>query len=200
MRTPNSKCVICEKPLYRRPFELKRVRHVACMAHRGEAQHREGLTDKQQAGLALGREKGTNHLDGIPKSPESNRRRAESIKRWCADNPAQAIARAEKNRAEGHYLWKGGSSKLNNSIRRMTESRRWMDRIKERDRSCVRCRGVGDLESHHLIPLARLIERLNVKSREDARRNAAELWDLANGVTLCIRCHYKEHGRAYAGQ
>jgi len=198
MRTPNTKCCICGKPLYRRPGALKRVRYVACMEHRAEAQRQAGLTDAQKAALKLGRPKGTNHLEGIPKSEESNRKRSKSIARWCAENRDKVMERARQTRDLNHYLWNGGSSRLNISIRQMTENRHWVDAIKARDGACVHCGTTEKMESHHVEPLAEMIERLGITSRKDARRHAAELWNLDNGVTLCQPCHYNEHGREYA--
>ncbi len=197
MRTPNSECVICEKPLYRRPFELSATRYVACMEHRAEAQRMAGLTAGQQKALALGRRSGTNHLNGVPKSAESKRKRAASMRQWCADNPDKVAARGAKTRGEAHYQWKGGASKLNLSIRQMTENRRWMDAVKERDGRCVRCQSVADLESHHVKPLSQIIDEFGITSRADARLYASEVWDIDNGITLCMRCHYGEHGRAH---
>ena len=189
--------MICSKPLYRRPFELAKVRHVACMEHRAEAQRREGQTDSQKAALVLGRPKGTNHLEGIPKSEASKQKRSTAIKRWCDENPADVVERSKKTRGSNHYNWKGGSSRLNTSIRQMNENRKWMDAVKERDRCCLGCGEVENLESHHIIELAVLLVNLNVASRREARE-CLELWDLANGETLCRRCHYKRHRRTYA--
>lgn len=198
MRTPNVSCILCGKPLYRRPNELARVRYVACMAHRSEAQKVVGVTDRQQAGLSLGRGKGTNHRAGYQHRLESRAKASESHKRFCAEHPDRVADRAEKTRGERHYRWKGGTSRLNTSIRQMTENRRWMDAIKRRDGCCVRCGSVQRLESHHLKPLAELIEGLGIKNRDDARKHAAILWDFSNGETLCESCHYAEHGRRAA--
>ena len=195
-RTPNTTCIVCGKPLYRRPFEMKKTRFAACMLHRAEAQVLIGITNVQKAALSLGRKKGTNHLEGIPKSEESKRKRSEAMTRWCAENPELVKARGAKTRGANHYRWNGGSSRLNNSIRRMTEHRKWMGAVKERDRQCAQCGSTETLESHHVVELAVLISEHNVKNRKDAR-NTPELWDLDNGITLCQECHYKEHGREY---
>ena len=198
MRTPNCECIVCSKPLYRRPGELSRVRHVACMEHRAEAQRRDGQTKAQLAALALGREKGTNHLDGIPKSEESKCKRSKSIARWCRENPDKLKKRSEKTRGPNHYRWNGGASKLNISIRQMTENRRWMDNVKKRDGACVKCGSTSNMESHHIKPLSNMLKVLRIKSRDDAREHADKLWCLDNGITLCQKCHYKEHRRTYA--
>lgn len=194
MRTPNCKCVICGKPLYRRPSELAKVRWVACLEHRDEAKRLFGVTEAQKNALGLGREKGTNHLNGIPKSEESNKKRSISIKQKLEQFPEIAIERGKKIRGESHYRWNGGSSRLNVSIRTMNENRKWMDAIKARDKTCVRCGSTENLESHHIVPLAELIEKFGIKNREDAR-DCDALWGLTNGITLCRKCHYEEHGR-----
>lgn len=196
MRTPNCKCVVCGKPLYRRPNELRRVRHVACFQHRNEAQMRSGITEAQYGGLALGRPKGTNNRIGYTHKATSKRKASQANRTYWRAHPDLAIARGAKTRDELHYNWKGGSSKLNKSIRQMHEHRKWMDAIKARDGQCTQCGSLTQLESHHIVELAVLIARHGVKNRVDARQCAA-LWDLDNGQTLCEQCHYAAHGRRY---
>lgn len=174
---------------------MARKRYAACMACRSEAQKTAGITDAQNSGLSSGRVKGTNHRTGYSHRPESKQKASASIKQFYARHPELAIKRAEGNRGENHYRWKGGSSKLNTSIRQMTENRKWMEAIKTRDARCVRCGSIDELEAHHIVSLAELIERLEIRSRADARMYADTLWDMANGETLCKKCHYIEHGR-----
>jgi 5-methylcytosine-specific restriction endonuclease McrA len=169
---------------------------VACLEHRDEAKRLFPVTKKQIEALKLGREKGTNHLEGIPKSEASKVKRSISAKRTFAEHPEISDERGKKTRGEKHYNWNGGSSKLNTSIRTMTENRKWMDAVKERDGECRVCGATEDLESHHIIPLAILIETHGIKTREQARE-CAELWNLDNGLTLCKEHHYELHGRNY---
>lgn len=195
-RTPNCECIICRKPLYRRPFEFKKIRYVACRLHRSQAQRMFPLTKKQKNALVLGREKGTNHLEGIPKSPESNRKRSIAHKKWCKENPEKLAARGEKTRRENHYNWKGGTSRISLSIRRMSEMRRWKNEIVWRDKICQKCFTDIDLEAHHKKTVIQLIDDNKITNRDEAR-NCKELWDLNNGKTFCIKCHCEEHGRKY---
>lgn len=190
--------MLCRKPLYRRPYELAKVRYAACMNCRSAAQKVAGITTKQQGGLSLGRVKGTNHRAGYRHKEESKALIGEANKRFWAENPEKVRARGEKLRGEAHYRWNGGVSRLNASIRRMTENRRWMDAVKGRDAKCIRCGSVEELEAHHIVSLADLIAQLGIGSREDARQHASRLWCLGNGETLCRPCHYQEHGRTYA--
>lgn len=187
--------MVCSKPLYRRPNELARVRHVACMEHRALAQSLSGVTDAQRAGLSLGRVKGKNHRTGYRHREESKRKASETHKAFWAANPELAARRGEKVRGPLNVNWKGGTAKLNLSIRQMTENRRWMDAVKARDGACLRCGSTESLETHHRTPLATLIAQLGIKSRDDARTHSAALWALENGETLCESCHYIEHGR-----
>jgi len=196
MRTPNSECVICHKALYRRPGELTTVRHVACMEHRAEAQRLAGITEAQMAGLLLGRVAGTNHRTGYHHRDDSKRKTSESHKAWCATNPEKVRARAEKTRGANHYRWHGGSSRLNASVRTLNENRKWMDAVKARDGKCLVCGSQENVEAHHLIPLAVLMEEYEIVSRDQAR-DCQALWDLSNGQTLCARHHYAVHGRRY---
>jgi len=197
MRTPNTKCYICGKPMYRRPFELAKIRWVACLEHQDEAKRLFPVTEKQARALELGREKGTNHLDGIPKSEESKVKRSVALNRTYAEHPEILTERGKKTRGENHYNWNGGSSNLNKSIRLMTENRKWMDAVKERDEKCLACGSIVDLESHHLKPLADILVEQGITDRDGAR-SCAPLWDIYNGIALCKKCHYGVHGRTYA--
>jgi 5-methylcytosine-specific restriction endonuclease McrA len=194
VRTPNTFCFLCKKPLYRRPSDISKARYSACMACRSEAQKVAGITDKQKSGLSLGRKKGTNHRTGYKHREESKRKASASHIKFCRENPELIVRRGAKTRGSAHYKWNGGSSKLNKSIRQLTEHRKWMESVRNRDGSCKRCGSIENLESHHKIGLAELIRANSITTREQARA-CAELWDLTNGETLCQSCHYSEHGR-----
>jgi len=172
------------------------VRHVACMEHRNEAQLKAGLTEAQLAALSMGRKLGTNNRTGYQHREESKRKTSVAHKTWCDANPEKVRARGLKIQGNKHYNWKGGCTRLNESIRRMTENRRWMAAVKVRDGKCLVCGSVEDMESHHLIPLASLVKVHGITNNEQARE-CAVLWDLSNGMTVCTPCHYKIHGRKY---
>ncbi len=196
MRTPNTKCVICNKPLYRRPLELSMVNLTCCAGCQSTA-YKQFTNQKILDNLELGHCKGINHLNRIPKSKESNMKRSQSHKIYWANHATQLKERGKKIQGEKHYRWNGGVSKLNASIRLMTENRRWQDAVKARDKICLECGDNHNLESHHLTSISELLKTHNITNRNDAR-NCPELWDLSNGKTLCMKCHYKLHGRIYA--
>ena len=196
MRTPNTACLLCGKPLYRRPYELARIRYAACMEHRSQAQSVVGVTEAQWAGLSLGAKKGTNYRTGYKHREESKAKVAASNRAFYAANPGVALARAR--RGEDSPNWRGGTTRLNTAIRLMSEYRRWMEAVKTRDGKCLRCGETKNLEAHHKIELADIVERLDIRSRDNARAHP-ELWDVGNGETLCQSCHYAEHGRDQSG-
>ncbi len=197
MRTPNAACVICGKPLYRRPSDTAKARFAACMAHRAQAQSIMGVTEAQERGLALGRPKGTNHRTGYKHREESKRKTSAANAAYWAAHPDRAKTRAR--RGEAAYNWKGGISRLNTAIRQTRENRRWMEVVKARDAVCVRCGSASNLEAHHKTELAELVARFGIKSVADARAHADVLFDLNNGETLCSVCHLVEHGRVLNG-
>jgi hypothetical protein len=192
MRTPNTKCDICNKSLYRRPYELKKCKSFCCKDCRSELYKKR----EPSQNLKLGRQKGTNHLNGIPKSQTYKAKMKIKISKWCKENPDKVKARGEKVRGENHYNWNGGSTKLNKSIRMMTEYRKWQKAIKKRDGNCQHCGSKTELEVHHVIPLAMLFEKHKITDREGAR-DCSELWNIKNGLTLCRKCHYKLDNRRY---
>lgn len=196
MRTPNENCVICGKPLYRRPYEIKKARYFTCSKHRAESIKLFGNTDKQNKSLELGREKGKNHLQGIAKSEESKIKRKIAMKKLYNENPQFYKDRAKNTRGENHYNWKGGKTNLNQAIRSLHETRKWQNEIKKRDKFCQMCGSKNELEAHHIVSVNEMINKYNIKTRDDAI-SCKEFWELKNGITLCKKCHYKLEGKKY---
>lgn len=193
MRTPNTKCCICEKPLYRRPADLKKYQGVCCIGCRSDYYKRKDPSPN----LKLGREKGTNHLKGISKSKESNIKRSISHKKWCAENIDKVKKRGLKIRGKNHYNWNGGISDINKAIRLLDEYRKWQKIIKKTyNNKCSVCNSKKNIESHHVLPLSMLIEQNKITNIDEARA-CIQLWLVSNGIALCRKCHYKIHKRKY---
>jgi len=199
MRTPNCKCMICEKPLYRRPSDQLKFRHFACFEHRGIAQKITGITDKQKESLGIGQKMKGNGRLGIPHKEETKKKMAVSMGRFCKQNPEIMKARGAKIRGKNHYMWNDGVSKMCQSIRQMNEYRIWADAVKMRDGGCTNCAATEKLEAHHIVPFSELIAKNEIKNRDDARA-CGDLWDTENGKALCQICHFKEHGRSFKNQ
>jgi len=193
MRMPNTKCTICGKPLYRRPFEFVVGREFCCRGCRSELYKRRIPSPN----LELGREKGTNHLNGIPKSDEMKRKVSEKNKLFWKNNPDKLIERGLKTRGDKHYKWKGGISSLQIAIRTSANNLKWVKEILKRDNyECQLCKSVKKLEVHHKIGLAKIVKDNMIKTLDDAR-DCKELWNIDNGIVLCKRCHHKIHNRKY---
>ena len=191
MRTPNTKCEVCEKPLYRRPSDLKKFNGVCCIDCRSAYYKSKPVSPN----LELGRQKGMNKK-GHTNTPEEKAKRSKTLRQFYIDNPEVAQERGKKLRAELHYRWNGGISKLNKSIRTMTENRRWMETVKKRDGKCLFCGSTDELEADHIKPLAEILTEYEITDREQAR-DCKELWNLDNGRTLCRKCHCDKDNRKY---
>ena len=152
------------------------------------------VTAKSLKNLELGREKGTNHLEGIPKSKESNRKRSIAHKKFWREHPEKLAERGKKIRGENHYRWSGGTTRLNKSIRGMNENRKWSQAVRARDGVCTDCGTTENLEADHIVPLATLLKVHKITNNDEARE-CKELWDINNGITLCRSCHCKKDGR-----
>jgi len=97
----------------------------------------------------------------------------------------------EAIKGENHWNWKGGKTTLKQKIRGIGKYLEWRSRVLKRDNyHCQKCGKQEILEIHHIIPLSKILKEFNIKSTEQAI-NCKELWDINNGVTLCLNCHMK---------
>jgi hypothetical protein len=203
MRTPNTECCLCQKPVYRRPFELKQIDFVSCKPCYGEALKKFG-----SGGHCIGLKKGRGWNKGLtkesgkltygrPRGEETKRKISNALKDFCNNNPEKVKERGSKTSGENHYNWKNGASGLQNGIRTLARNQWWIEEVKKRDSyRCVRCMSDQNLEAHHLTPLEELIKKHNITSYRQAKE-IDDFFDVSNGISLCIACHYAEHGRAY---
>ncbi len=97
-----------------------------------------------------------------------------------------------KSSRENNGNWKGGISQLTVVIRSCLKSRQWTSDIYTRDNyTCQECgtRG-GNLNAHHIKEFNLILKENNIKTYKEAIM-CEELWNLNNGITLCVSCHKK---------
>ena len=101
---------------------------------------------------------------------------------------------SDSHRGEKSPMWKGGKTPLNRKIRRLPKYNEWILSIFTRDNfTCQTCgkRG-GDMNAHHIREFYLIIDENNIKTTDEALL-CPELWNTDNGITLCKKCHKKEH-------
>lgn len=101
---------------------------------------------------------------------------------------------------KGIIPWNKGKQKpttpLRRAIRDCFKMKSWVNSCYIRDDfECLDCgeRG-GKLSVHHRIHFQTLLRINNIKSFQDALE-CDELWNIDNGVTLCIKCHKLKHSQ-----
>jgi len=99
---------------------------------------------------------------------------------------------SESNKGIKSYLWKGGITPLILHIRQSFKSRQWRSDIFTRDNfTCQDCGQVGGrLNVHHIKSFSSIIQFYEITTFEEALE-CDELWNINNGITLCIECHKK---------
>jgi 5-methylcytosine-specific restriction endonuclease McrA len=89
--------------------------------------------------------------------------------------------------------WKGGTTSLYDRIRKSFEYRQWRSDVFTRDKfTCQLCgdNQGGNLNAHHIKFFAEILKEHKVNTFESALK-CEELWNINNGITLCILCHDK---------
>ena len=77
--------------------------------------------------------------------------------------------------------WKGGITNSNQQRRNDPRLKEWRTKVFERDNfTCQHCLQKGYLHAHHIVPFS---------------QDFSKAFDLDNGITLCVECHEKVHGR-----
>lgn len=87
-------------------------------------------------------------------------------------------------------MWKGGKSSIKNRLRALGKAIQWRKSVFKRDDyTCQLCGKRGTmLNAHHIIPISYLIIEYGLITYDDYR-NCDALWDVNNGITLCVKCH-----------
>jgi len=105
---------------------------------------------------------------------------------------------SDKCRGKNNCNWKGGITPLRTIIWKSFQYQAWRLSIFERDKflcqmpNCNKTERI--LNAHHIKEFNKIMEENNIKSLKDAI-NCAELWDIANGITLCKTCHRRIRGK-----
>lgn len=109
-------------------------------------------------------------------------------RRFCSWN-----CRNEFMIGENASGWKGGVASFSSVLRNIKECRDWRERIFIRDNGiCQKCGIIENIDVHHIEEFSRLVKKYNITSVDKARV-CKELWDLSNGICLCVHCHAEEH-------
>jgi len=98
--------------------------------------------------------------------------------------------RSCSHKGQRNIKWKGGISSIVTRIRTTKSYRNWRTLCFLRDnRTCNDCGYTGqEIQAHHIKPTRDILK--GVKTFEEAMAKN-ELFDISNGITLCVDCHYK---------
>jgi 5-methylcytosine-specific restriction endonuclease McrA len=96
-----------------------------------------------------------------------------------------------------HQYFKSYISYSSSKLRKTKKYITWTKQVLKRDKcTCKRCGSKTDITVHHICSLQNLLIKNKVNSFKEAK-NCEELWDINNGITLCKKCHLKEHDIYY---
>lgn len=153
------------------------------LAHKGKK-----LSDERKKQISIYQK--THPNSGQFKKGEERLLRSKSVEHKKKISIAHMGKPKSFNRGAGNFNWKNGISKLCEKIRKYQKYDYWRTNVFRRDGfTCLNCgkRG-GDLEAHHINPFAHILFEKCITNLDQAM-DCKELWDVDNGVTLCIPCH-----------
>lgn len=133
---------------------------------------------------------GNKNALGSHRSEKTRKKISEKLKGRYHTKKQRDEKRLYVRRGENHHNWNGGITPLSDQIRRLPEYKQWRSDVYQRDNwTCQTCeqRG-GKLEAHHIKEFAQIIKDNNITNIWEAQF-CEELWDINNGVTLCVECH-----------
>jgi len=178
MRNPNTRCSVCVKQLYRRPFEFKDNKEFCCRPCRSKLYQNKPSIWKFNLSLGRGWNKGMSKLNGDvlrygkPRTEETKKLISKSLTgRTFSETHRQNIS---KTRIE---LYDKIGRKPNRTYKWDTKYQQWRQMILSRDNfTCQKCGSKENLQTHHIKKWV----------------NYPELrYDLDNGLALCVFCHRK---------
>jgi len=101
---------------------------------------------------------------------------------------------SETKKGKNNPQWKGGITSLRERIEKYITYRQWRSDIFTRDDfTCQECgqRG-GYLHAHHIKSFSSILQFYEITTLKEAL-NCEELWNINNGITLCVECHKKTY-------
>ena len=130
-----------------------------------------------------------NHSQKGKEHPNYGKKHPELSERMKGKNNPMYGKYREQNSA-----WKGGVTLFHNKIRKLLLYKEWRKRVYARDYwTCQICKIKGGrIHAHHDINIIKIIEFFNIKTLKQAEQ-CELLWNVNNGITLCIKCHGKLH-------
>jgi hypothetical protein len=106
---------------------------------------------------------------------------------------------SKAKRGEKSHFWKGGKTKITMLLRESAKYNLWRQSVYIRDNfTCQKCgeKG-GNLVAHHKKPFSKLLDEvkknLPLFDLYEGALIYSPLWDVDNGITLCLKCHKKIH-------
>jgi hypothetical protein len=121
------------------------------------------------------------HIKGeFRHTPESIKKMSESI---SGHHYNRGVARPNE-RGEKHFNWKGGISREYDRVRNSVEWRIWREDVYKRDGYVCQVCGKKncELHPHHIKQVRDLINE-----------NERLIYDISNGMTVCVPCHREIH-------
>lgn len=209
-------CGVCDKPFSKRPRDTIKAWHgrkycsSACY-HTTQ----KGRIHTAEARENIGRQARINQK--LVTTPEATAKRIATRAKqgWEQTTPEGRKKRSDAlrgkpqpwNRGENNVRWKGGTE-LRKSVYGLLEYRVWRSAVFERDDyTCQLCgvkneQGLGKTivlnADHYPIALFRFLDKINtaipdesIENKKEYARNYKDMWNVANGRTLCLDCHKK---------
>lgn len=94
---------------------------------------------------------------------------------------------------ENAAYYRNGVTSIANKIRGLFKYSEWREKILQRDNFiCQECGCNINLDIHHIKELSTIIKENNINTIEEGNI-CDDLWDINNGITLCIHCHAEKH-------
>ena len=204
-------CLICKKVFQkdtwtsvRRWNEIVKTCSIACRTelqksrpswnkgkHYTKEQHERIFTAEWRLKNSI-RNKGKKY-PGRVHSEDTKRKISEGLKGHKVSESCKAKLRLRVGPAQSN--WKGGISKINETVRKITKYKEWRKSVYERDNyTCQECGKCGRLHADHIKPFKIILREYREKYGEVDILRIQEyrpLWDISNGKTLCEKCHHK---------